>query len=106
MNASGIESMLGALRATASRAAGHAPPPTQSSVDADFAQFVLGALRQVSEMEEHADRMADGFSSGDPDVNLQDVMVQLQKADLSFQQVVQMRNRLVSAYQDVMNMSV
>jgi len=46
------------------------------------------------------------FSAGDPDVKLQDVMVNLQKASLSFQQMVQVRNRLVSAYQDIMNMPV
>jgi len=39
-------------------------------------------------------------------VNLQDVMVNLQKANLSFQQMVQVRNKLVTAYQDIMNMSV
>jgi len=50
--------------------------------------------------------MAKGFSSGDPNVNLQDVMVNLQKANLSFQQMVQVRNKLVTAYQDMMNMSV
>ena len=47
-----------------------------------------------------------GFSAGDPNVNLQDVMVNLQKANLSFQQMVQVRNKLVTAYQDIMNMSV
>jgi flagellar hook-basal body complex protein FliE len=50
--------------------------------------------------------MAEDFSGGEPNVNLQDVMVNLQKANLSFQQMVQVRNRLVSAYQDIMNMSV
>jgi flagellar hook-basal body complex protein FliE len=53
-----------------------------------------------------AQEMAKGFSSGDPNVNLQDVMVNLQKANLSFQQMVQVRNKLVTAYQDIMNMSV
>lgn len=48
-----------------------------------------------------------GFSSGDPNVNLRIVVVNLQKANLSFQQMVQVRNKLVvTAYQDMMNMSV
>ena len=50
--------------------------------------------------------MAQNFSAGDPNVNLQDVMVNLQKASMSFQQMVQVRNRLVTAYQDIMNMPV
>ena len=43
---------------------------------------------------------------GDRDVNLVDVMIGLQKASLSFQAMTQVRNRLVSAYQDVMNMQL
>jgi flagellar hook-basal body complex protein FliE len=50
--------------------------------------------------------MAEDFSAGESDVNLQDVMINLQKASLSFQQMVQVRNRLVSAYHDIMNIQV
>ena len=50
--------------------------------------------------------MAEGFAAGQGDVNLQDVMVNLQKANVSFQQMVQVRNKLVSAYQDIVNMQV
>ena len=46
------------------------------------------------------------FASGKENVNLQDVMINLQKANLSFQQMVQVRNKLVTAYHDVMNMPV
>jgi flagellar hook-basal body complex protein FliE len=50
--------------------------------------------------------MAQDFSTGQSDVNLQDVMVNLQKANISFQQMVQVRNKLVTAYNDIMNMQV
>ncbi len=50
--------------------------------------------------------MAEDFASGKENVNLQDVMINLQKANLSFQQMVQVRNRLVSAYHDIMNIQV
>jgi flagellar hook-basal body complex protein FliE len=50
--------------------------------------------------------MTQEFASGSSNVNLQDVMVNLQKANLSFQQMVQVRNKLVSAYHDIMNMQV
>jgi flagellar hook-basal body complex protein FliE len=43
---------------------------------------------------------------GDPEANLQDVVLSLQKASLSFQTMVQVRNKLVTAYQEVMNMQV
>jgi flagellar hook-basal body complex protein FliE len=50
--------------------------------------------------------MTEDFATGKADVNLQDVMINLQKASLSFQQMVQVRNRLVTAYQNIMNMQV
>lgn len=50
--------------------------------------------------------MAQDFASGEGTANLQDVMINLQKASLSFQQMTQVRNKLVSAYQDIMNTQV
>ena len=50
--------------------------------------------------------MATAYESGNRDVSLPDVMIQLQKANLSFQAMTQVRNRLVSAYQDIMNMQI
>ena len=46
------------------------------------------------------------FELGAPDTNLQDVMVSLQKANISFETMVQVRNKLVSAYQEIMNIQV
>ena len=74
--------------------------------ETDFSQVLQGALQQVSQAQNDARAMSEKFSAGDPNVNLQDVMVDLQKASLSFQQMVQVRNRLVTAYQDMMNMNV
>jgi flagellar hook-basal body complex protein FliE len=50
--------------------------------------------------------MAASFAGGDGNANLHEVMIELQKASVSFQEMVQVRNKLVSAYQDVMNMQV
>ena len=50
--------------------------------------------------------MSQKFSAGDTDTNLHEVMLSLQKANVSFQEMIQVRNKLVSAYQDVMNMQV
>ena len=50
--------------------------------------------------------MAAKFAAGDGNTNLHDVMISLQKANLSFQEMVQVRNKLVTAYHDVMNMQV
>lgn len=107
MDNRGIEQMIGELRATAQVAASKTSAQAAAPVDGpDFAQVLNSALKDVSAASAEARAMSREFSAGDPNVNLQDVMVNLEKASLSFQQMVQVRNRLVSAYQDIMNMPV
>lgn len=106
MDTRGMEQLIGELRATAQSAASKPVQGTGEVGAVDFAQVLQSALKDVSSAQSEARAMAQDFSAGDPDANLQDVMVNLQKASLSFQQMVQVRNRLVSAYQDIMNMPV
>ncbi|MCC4115904.1 flagellar hook-basal body complex protein FliE [Aromatoleum toluclasticum] len=106
MDTRGINQMIGELRATAQAAGAKSTAPAKEAGGVDFAEVLQGALKDVSAAQQEARGMAQEFSAGDPNVNLQDVMVNLQKANLSFQQMVQVRNRLVTAYQDIMNMPV
>ena len=105
MDTRAIEQMIGQMRAATDVAAGKDTTVSAAS-GADFSAALQNALQQVSQAQESAQQMAQNFSTGDSQVNLQDVMVNLQKANLSFQQMVQVRNKLVSAYQDIMNMSI
>jgi len=105
MDTRGIEQMIGQLKATTELASGKGSA-VQPTGGADFAQALQGALQQVSQVQESAQQMTQDFSSGDSNVSLQDVMINLQKANISFQQMVQVRNKLVTAYQDIMNISV
>lgn len=102
-----IDQMLSELRSVASIAqgkpAGQAPA---AGGGADFAQALRSAIDQVNQAQEQAHQMTENFTAGQSNVNLQDVMVNLQKANLSFQQMVQVRNKLVTAYNEVMNMQV
>lgn len=108
METRAIDQLLGELRSTAQVAANKSPASEAQATEGgvDFAQVLQTALEDVSSAQKEARAMSNEFSAGNPDVNLQDVMVNLQKASLSFQQMVQVRNRLVSAYQDIMNMPV
>ncbi|MDR0701433.1 MAG: flagellar hook-basal body complex protein FliE [Azoarcus sp.] len=107
MDTRGIEQMLSELHSV-SQAAQNKPVQSKDAPagGVSFADVLNNALKDVSAAQQEAREMAQDFSGGDPNANLQDVMVNLQKANLSFQQMVQVRNRLVSAYQDIMNMSV
>ena len=50
--------------------------------------------------------MAEAFEAGTENVDLADVMISLQKASLSFKAMTEVRNQLVNAYQEIMNMPV
>ena len=101
-----LEQMLVELRAASAVAQGKSPTSAQSADGADFGQALKAAIDQVNVAQQQAQQLTQEFASGDSNVNLQDVMINLQKASLSFQQMVQVRNKLVTAYQDVMNMPV
>ena len=108
MDTRGIEQMLSELRSTAQLASGKALAPKQAGEAgaADFGQILKSTLDQVNQAQVDAQKLAQDFSAGNGNASLQDVMMSLQKANLSFQQMVQVRNKLVTAYQDIMNMSV
>ncbi len=103
-----LDQMLSELR-SASALTGSKPAGGVAATHGDgpdFAQVLKSTIDQVSAAQNEAKAMTENFASGQSDVNLQDVMINLQKANLSFQQMVQVRNKLVSAYHDIMNMQV
>lgn len=110
MNTNGIDQLLGQLRSTAASAAGRPAEPANSSATTtgglDFAQVLQQSINSVNQTQQQAKAAAEQFSAGDPNANLHEVMVDLQKASLSFQEMVQVRNKLVTAYNDIMNMPV
>lgn len=71
-----------------------------------FADALRQSLDKVNEGQLSAESMSQRFSLGDERVQLSDVMIERQKASLSLQATVQVRNKLVSAYHEIMNMSV
>jgi len=108
MDTKGIDMMLSELRSAAQMASGKSLQPKQAEEigGADFGQILKGTLDQVNKAQVDAQQLAQDFSSGNGAANLQDVMMSLQKANVSFQQMVQVRNKLVSAYHDIMSMQV
>ena len=107
MDTNGIEQMLSALRTTAAQAAGKpAADNTPAAGGADFAQILQSSIDKVNQTQQGANQMAEKLAAGDTSQNLHEVMIALQTASVSFQEMVQVRNKLVSAYQDVMNIQV
>jgi len=71
-----------------------------------FQQALTKALRSVSDSQLKSDEMQRQVSLGNPTVSLEETMVAMQKSQIGFQATLQVRNRLVQAYSDIMNMSV
>ena len=71
-----------------------------------FSSALKQALDGVNSAQKHADGLEREFQLENPGVSLEETMVAMQKASISFQAVVQVRNKLVAAYQDIMNMPV
>ncbi|MGB4466891.1 MAG: flagellar hook-basal body complex protein FliE [Azovibrio sp.] len=105
MDTRGVEQMLSVLRSTAAQAGG-VKPAESAAAGVDFAEVLKSSIDQVNNAQKQATQMAENLAAGDSEQNLHEVMVALQTASISFQEMVQVRNRLVSAYQDVMNMQV
>jgi flagellar hook-basal body complex protein FliE len=107
MDSNGIEQMLSVLRSTAAQASGK-PADASASVAGvpDFANVLKSSIDKVNETQKSANQMAEKLAAGDNTQNLHEVMIALQTASVSFQEMVQVRNKLVTAYQDVMNMQV
>jgi len=82
------------------------PGAAQKAPAAGFADALKGALDAVSRSQAQASDLARRFQENDPAVSLEQTMIASAKASVSFQALVQTRNRLVQAYQDIMNMPV
>ncbi len=76
---------------------GITPPPTQGS---PFKNFLLESLEQVNSMQADADHAVEQLMTG-ADVNPAEVLTAVQKADLTFRMMMQVRNKLMQAYQEI-----
>jgi flagellar hook-basal body complex protein FliE len=72
----------------------------------DFAAALKASVEQLNGAQVRAQQLGESFSLGDESVHLSDVMIALQKANIALHTAVQVRNRFVSAYQEIMNMQV
>jgi len=71
-----------------------------------FADMLGQAINKVSDTQQASTQLANAFEIGKSGVDLTDVMIASQKASVSFQALTQVRNKLVQAYQDIMQMPV
>ncbi len=108
MDNSGIENVLSQLRAASATASGtkKLSASEENAASADFGHKFKAAIDQVNATQQAAGKATREFTSGESDKNLHEVMISLQKSNVSFQSMIQMRNKLVQSYQEIMRMQV
>ena len=80
--------------------------PSAPSDAGNFRTAMADALQSVSQSQDEAQRLQREVALDNPTVSLEETMVAMQKAQLGFTATLQVRNRLVSAYSEIMNMQV
>ncbi|MBE7939210.1 MULTISPECIES: flagellar hook-basal body complex protein FliE [Ramlibacter] len=99
--------LLDALkRNQAAQGGGLSVAPAAAGTQVSFSNALQQALQSVSSAQNQAGELAEAFQADPSKVSLEDAMVAMQKSQIGFQSALHVRNRLVSAYSDIMNMQV
>lgn len=104
----GIDQVLAEMRRLTA-AAQSSPAVEARSVQSpgeDFSNLLKQSIDQVNDTQKAASSLSGAFSAGDPNVDVTEVMIALQKSGVAFQAMTEVRNKLVQAYQDIMSMPI
>lgn len=107
MNEIGSSKLLSEMRLMAAKARGEAQNIAKGADNKEsFSGILKEALNEVNDLHQNSAELKKKFTLGDPQVSLIDTMVASQKAGLAFDATLQVRNKLVQAYTDIMNMPI
>ncbi|MBI3222409.1 MAG: flagellar hook-basal body complex protein FliE [Nitrosomonadales bacterium] len=106
MNTSAVDNLLAQMRIAAAAAGLREPSQATQTGKVDFANVLKSSLDSVAQAQAKSEDMQKAFVLGDDRVSLSDTMIAMQKAGIGLQTTVQVRNKFVQAYNDIMNMQV
>ena len=98
-------SVTGSVLDASIRPAGATQAPSSAPV-VSFGQVLGHAINNVNQLQTSANNMAQAFEMGDSKVDLTQVMVTMQKANVAFEGMTQVRNKFIDAYKEIMSMSI
>jgi flagellar hook-basal body complex protein FliE len=110
-----IDQVLAQIRSLSLQAGAGVKPPSAMGVAAGspsaasgpaFGDLLKNGIDSVNRTQQSAGALADAWERGDSGVDLARVMIESQKASVSFRALTEVRNRLVSVYQEIMNMTI
>ena len=96
------DNLLAQMRVMAARAQGETA--TEKTESAGFGGLLKQSIDQVNEMQRQSRIAKESFQAGTGDMSLAEVMLASEKAGIALQAVLQVRNKVIQAYQDVINM--
>ncbi len=99
MSAFGIDAIQGAL------AGGASPARAAGGGDGSFGELLKGLVEDANANHARSDQMVESLAKGEP-TDVHQVMLAMTEADLSFRMLLEVRNRLVDAYQEIQRMPV
>ncbi|WP_299016139.1 flagellar hook-basal body complex protein FliE [uncultured Photobacterium sp.] len=103
MKVNGLQAEMQALKLEAQSSS---RPATGQQVSADFGAALGNAIKTVNNLQSASSDLATRFDQGDRNVTLSDVMIARNKSSVAFDATVQVRNKMVEAYKELMNMPV
>lgn len=108
MSTPNLQALAQQMKVMSDMAAGQltATPAVPAPDGTDFQSILTQAVREVNQAQNTAQAKVQQFSTGESNMTLEEVMVSLQKANLSLQGMIAVRNRLVEAYKDITNLQV
>jgi flagellar hook-basal body complex protein FliE len=106
MNEIDTSQLLTQMRAMATAAQGQSTIQPANSVAGDFSSLLKQSIDGVNALQKTSSRLGDAFVTGDSSISLAEVMIAKQKASIAFEATIQVRNKLLSAYKDIMAMPV
>ena len=99
-----VNQVLAQMRTMSIEASNKPPVIRDSGNGSDFASMLKQSIDSVNQSQQASSKLAEAFETGRSDVSLAEVMIASQKASVSFQAMLQVRNKLIDAYKDVMSM--
>ncbi len=106
MSTMGVDQVLAQMRAMAAQVKTGGQPQEAAAEQASFVDLLKQSVDAVNQNQQTATAMAKAFETGEGDASLAEIMIAVQKSSLSFDAMVQVRNKLVEAYKDIMNMPI
>jgi flagellar hook-basal body complex protein FliE len=101
-----INQVLSQMRAMQAMARNESATSFEPNAAAPFSELMSQSIDQVNNAMQDSKAITTRFETGDPSVSLAEVMINAQKASIQFSGMTEVRNKLLTAYKDVMNMPV